>query len=506
MSHHSDEVYLAGSDSFWEPGNYKRTTRRIEDGYRLCTDLAALVVERAEIEKMYAQKLKQWAVKWNNAIEKGPEYGTTEAAWKAVLVEADRRGALHNRVKEDLNTKVVTDIKQWQKDTFHKTMMSLKEKKEMDDTFKKAQKPWAKLYQKVQKAKAEYHNACKTERSYINQERNAAGDSTISPDTLKKLQDRVAKSKESVNRTRDAYKADLQDLNRYNPQYVENMTEVFERCQMSEAQRLQKFKETLFSLQKVLNVAEYEDLPQIYEEFYHTVNNADHDKDLRLWSNTHGVNMAMNWPQFEEYTEELRDITGGKGGKGSKATQIADGNITLINQRSVGDDLPEYNSVVKQQNGNGGGGKQASRNGGSRVSNSSSNSQQQQLTRTANNAAAAAAGGSNGSNYPPQLSNGGGSKESNPFDEEEEEWDDGGGGGGGGAESGERSHEALVDNGEPGVKVRALYDYDAAEEDEIEFKIGDVFEKLEDEDEQGWCKGRKDGRVGLYPANYVEMA
>jgi len=104
------------------------------------------------------------------------------------------------------------------------------------------------------------------------------------------------------------------------------------------------------------------------------------------------------------------------------------------------------------------------------------------------------------------FSNGGGSKESNPFDEEEEEWDDGGGGGGAESGGGEMSHEARVDNGEPGVEVRALYDYDAAEEDEIEFKIGDVFEKLEDEDEQGWCKGRKDGRVGLYPANYVKMA
>ena len=37
----------------------------------------------------------------------------------------------------------------------------------------------------VLKAKAEYHNACKTEKSYINQERNAAGDSTISPDAVR---------------------------------------------------------------------------------------------------------------------------------------------------------------------------------------------------------------------------------------------------------------------------------------------------------------------------------
>ena len=34
--------------------------------------------------------------------------------------------------------------------------------------------------------------------------------------------------------------------------------------------------------------------------------------------------------------------------------------------------------------------------------------------------------------------------------------------------------------------------------------LGDVFTKLEDEDDQGWCKGRVGNRIGLYPATYVE--
>lgn len=81
MSHHSDEnLLIASSDSFWEPGNYKRTTKRIEDGYKLCNDLIALIQERADIEKSYAKSLKGWSKKWNELIEKGRSSGLNTGA------------------------------------------------------------------------------------------------------------------------------------------------------------------------------------------------------------------------------------------------------------------------------------------------------------------------------------------------------------------------------------------------------------------------------------------
>ncbi|UYV80294.1 PACSIN3 [Cordylochernes scorpioides] len=67
----------------------------------------------------------------------GPEYGTTEAAWKGVLTEAERMCDLHLSIRDRLHKETIHSIKMWQKENFHKSLVHLKEKKEMDDNFKK---------------------------------------------------------------------------------------------------------------------------------------------------------------------------------------------------------------------------------------------------------------------------------------------------------------------------------------------------------------------------------
>ena len=52
--------------------------------------------------------------------------------------------------------------------------------------------------------------------------------------------------------------------------------------------------------------------------------------------------------------------------------------------------------------------------------------------------------------------------------------------------------------------ARVTFEYTPEQQDEIALSVGDVVEVLEEEDE-GWWRGRLDGKEGMFPSNFVEM-
>lgn len=120
----SDDYLEPRSDSFWELGQYKRTVRRCEDGYKVCNDLVQMISDRADIEKAYAKSLKSWSKKWNDYLNKGSEYGTMKASWTAALNEADKVAEIHNTTHNVLHEELNNDIKAWQKGNYVKSIVN----------------------------------------------------------------------------------------------------------------------------------------------------------------------------------------------------------------------------------------------------------------------------------------------------------------------------------------------------------------------------------------------
>lgn len=55
------------------------------------------------------------------------------------------------------------------------------------------------------------------------------------------------------------------------------------------------------------------------------------------------------------------------------------------------------------------------------------------------------------------------------------------------------------------MQVRALYDFEAATEAELTFKVNDVMLVTRTDVGGGWWEGERDGVLGLFPLHYVQV-
>uniref|UniRef100_A0A8C1W5W7 Protein kinase C and casein kinase substrate in neurons 2 n=1 Tax=Cyprinus carpio TaxID=7962 RepID=A0A8C1W5W7_CYPCA len=449
-------------------GNYKRAVKRVDDGNRLCTDLMNCLHERARIEKSYTTQLSDWAKRWTQLLERGPQYGTVGRAWFALMTEAEKVSDLHMEVKTALMGEHLEKIKNWQKDAYHKQMIGgFKETKEAEDGFRKAQKPWAKKLKEVDTMKKAYHNACKEEKTASSRESSSKLENN-NPEAKKKLQEKVEKCQQEVQKTQERYRRSLEELEMMTPQYKENMEQVFEQWQQFEGKRLHFFRELLLVIKQHLDLSSNHKYSTIYHTLEDTLQAADAQEDLKWFRSNHGPGMPMNWPQFEEWSMDSNQTLS----QGEAKRKHADGVTQQTEQTSkTSSSVPVPSSLNPFDEDEDGEDEEepAERSESSPVA-------EEVTAQTAGTVEKTAAAGSDEEAGNPFTNT-----NSNPFEDEP------------------------CSPCEVCVPVRALYDYEGRGRDELSFRAGDQLMEISEEDERGWCKGRlSDGTVGLYPANYVE--
>lgn len=208
----------------------------------------SLALSQCHLVEVQGQGL--WRDTQLSPLPPGPQYGSLERAWGAIMTEADKVSELHQEVKNSLLNDDFEKVKNWQKDAYHKQIMGgFKEAKEAEDGFRKAQKPWAKKLKEVREvqhvlghpalgaqsglgepgappcrqrvgrgcgaalmsllsspqletAKKAYHLACKEEKLAVTREANSKAEQNNTPEQQKKLQDKVEKCKQDVQKVR----------------------------------------------------------------------------------------------------------------------------------------------------------------------------------------------------------------------------------------------------------------------------------------------------------------
>ena len=112
------------------------------------------------------------------------------------------------------------------------------------------------IFTLVLKCKRAYHQACKvrdqTERLY---KESCVEGSTVNEEQVKKLKDKSEKAANDVQVTKGKYEESLRDIGNYNPKYVEDMRYVFNKCQQSEEERKNFFKQTLLNYCQQMSLA-----------------------------------------------------------------------------------------------------------------------------------------------------------------------------------------------------------------------------------------------------------
>jgi len=258
---------------FWELNGYKIALKRVKNGQKLSGELKEMIVERAKVEEAFGKDLKQWSSKWVHSLKNtSAEYGTTKDGWYAFAALGEEEGDIYMNTREKLMNNPVLEVKQWIEENYPNNLFNINYKlQQFAAEFEEAQMSWKEMNKRVMDAKKKYHESI-----------------------------RVNRPPHEQIEARDRYEMLLRQMDSYKSRYVEKMTNVFEKTQQFELQRMLFFKQIFGECHDLLQTYEDPRYPAAFARLSAELGKMQPKDDLAWWSMNYGTGTQPVWPQLEE--------------------------------------------------------------------------------------------------------------------------------------------------------------------------------------------------------------
>merc|ERR1711935_418334 len=195
-----DTSIMREMGNFWEQGGYKVDGQRVLDNIQQVDLLHKYFEERATIEADYAKKLKSWNERMVKNIEKSTLYGTHQTGLIQITLQSEKLAQHHQKMHDKIHSDCANRLRE----------------------FKKAQKNWLKMEERVDQQKMRYHRVC-TELS----------------------QNETRAKQDEQNIEKDKYNEIIEEISEMAPTYVGEMKRIHQKSQNTEKRKIQFFSQIL---------------------------------------------------------------------------------------------------------------------------------------------------------------------------------------------------------------------------------------------------------------------
>ncbi|CAF1104084.1 unnamed protein product [Rotaria sordida] len=288
---------------FCEPNQYKAAIDRCEGGHKSCDLGIEIYKDLVKVLENCSESLRQWSLTSQRKIVQSKEFGTTKVTWIESIKAFEKLAERNDDITENIQHNVIDKMIAYKNSKYEKSFRRVIKVKEFEKDFKKIQKSWSELLDKINEAKQEFHHASHKLHQAKQSENVTKTDVSSTDEDKKKAKDNVAHYESVTERRKSTYSKLIKDMKEKQPDYEENMFKILSRTDDFERDRLNQFKSLFGALQEAVSIEKDTRHNEMSDLLKKAIDKYDINNDIQFFNQHYGRETKTKWPVFEDVHE-----------------------------------------------------------------------------------------------------------------------------------------------------------------------------------------------------------